>query len=74
VHRSRGINLSGSDISGEPEMGTIEAPEENNEAKVTKKRSTKTLSFMLKVGKKIALNPNTYASMVGLVWSLISYR
>jgi hypothetical protein len=73
VRRNIGIYLSGSDISGEPEMGTIEAPEENNEAKITKGRSTKT-SFMLKVGKKIALNPNTYASMAGLVWSLISYR
>ncbi|KAJ3684777.1 hypothetical protein LUZ61_013941 [Rhynchospora tenuis] len=66
---------SNSDISGELESGERQTREENREEQVANKTSTKTsLSFMLNVGKKIAVNPNTYASLAGLVWSLISYR
>ncbi|KAJ4771555.1 Auxin efflux carrier component [Rhynchospora pubera] len=66
---------SNSDISGELESGARQTREENPEEKVANKTAPKTtLSFMLNVGKKIAVNPNTYASLAGLVWSLISYR
>ncbi|KAF3328383.1 auxin efflux carrier component 5 [Carex littledalei] len=61
-------------VTEEIDIGAIEANEENEERKTTHKKWPKALSFMLNVGKKIVLNPNTYASMAGLVWSLISYR
>lgn len=73
AYKNREIFFSGSNIS-EVDIGAIEASEENQERKDTHKKCPKALSFVLNVGKKIVLNPNTYASIAGLVWSLISYR
>lgn len=51
--------------------------EQENEGTEGKKRSSGKnvlLVVLLTVGKKLITNPNTHASVAGLIWALIKFR
>lgn len=48
--------------------------EEEDEARTRTTRKTKILSILLAVGKKLIRNPNTHATLGGLIWASIHYR
>ncbi|XWS44277.1 hypothetical protein CRYUN_Cryun15aG0031000 [Craigia yunnanensis] len=56
-----------------------EAPEEaqvkeGGEEVHTRPRKSKTMLIFLTVGKKLMANPNTHATMLGLIWASIQFR
>ncbi|KAK8357210.1 hypothetical protein V6Z12_A05G404300 [Gossypium hirsutum] len=56
-----------------------EAPEEaqgkeGGEETQTRARKSKTMLIFLTVGKKLVANPNTHATLLGLIWASIQFR
>lgn len=45
-----------------------------NKAKVMPPTSVMTRLILIMVWRKLIRNPNTYSSLIGLTWSLVSYR
>ncbi|MBA0601003.1 hypothetical protein Gorai_004196, partial [Gossypium raimondii] len=59
--------------------GGEEAPEEaqgkeGGEETQTRARKSKTMLIFLTVGKKLMANPNTHATLLGLIWASIQFR
>ncbi|MBA0697514.1 hypothetical protein Goari_021053, partial [Gossypium aridum] len=59
--------------------GDEEAPEEaqgkeGGEETQTRARKSKTMLIFLTVGKKLMANPNTHATILGLIWASIQFR
>jgi len=60
----------------------VEAPQEaqrkeeeeevRNGSRTTRK--VKTMSILLNVGKKLIRNPNTHATLIGLIWGSIHFK
>ncbi|CAK8540609.1 unnamed protein product [Lathyrus sativus] len=48
--------------------------EEEDEEPAGTKRKTKIYHILVTVGKKLIRNPNTYASLLGIIWSSIHFR
>ncbi|XP_074375077.1 putative auxin efflux carrier component 8 isoform X2 [Apium graveolens] len=66
-------------VTPSPEVAELEAAREEQEDEETegKKRSSGKnvlLVVLLTVGKKLISNPNTHASVAGLIWALIKFR
>lgn len=53
---------------GEREIGG------DNKAKVMPPTSVMTRLILIMVWRKLIRNPNTYSSLIGLTWSLVSFR
>lgn len=61
----------------EAELGTpgpIQERHEEGQAKGVSARCYSAFRFLLVVGRKLVMNPNMYASLIGLIWALISFR
>ncbi|CAL5369936.1 unnamed protein product [Camellia sinensis] len=62
------------------EVTELEAPQEaqpkegGHEEKITTPRKTKIMLILLTVGRKLIVNPNTHATVLGLVWASIRFR
>ncbi|XP_072979931.1 probable auxin efflux carrier component 8 [Typha angustifolia] len=61
--------------TGESDISVpIQAGQQEEEIKSLSMRCSSILFFLLMIGKKLVANPNTYASLAGLTWALISFR
>ena len=65
--------------SGSPYAGQKKVVEDMEEGYVEKKHqmppaSVMTRLILIMVWRKLIRNPNTYSSLLGLIWSLISFR
>lgn len=58
------------------ELETPEAQEEAQgaEEKTRTPRKNKVVLVLLTVGRKLIINPNTHATVLGLIWAMISFR
>ncbi|XP_022773718.1 auxin efflux carrier component 8-like [Durio zibethinus] len=61
------------------DTGNQEAPEEaqrkeGGEEAHTRPRKSKAMLIFLTVGKKLMANPNTHATLLGLIWACIQFR
>nr|DAD31164.1 TPA_asm: hypothetical protein HUJ06_010015 [Nelumbo nucifera] len=60
--------------------GELEAPQEaqpkavGEEAKARTLRKMNTKLILMTVGRKLVRNPNTHATLIGLIWAVISFR
>lgn len=64
-------------VKGESESSQeVESKEEEEEASAEPRteRKMRILLILMKVGKKLILNPNTYATFLGLIWSCIHFK
>ncbi|KAI5431989.1 auxin efflux carrier component 8 [Lathyrus oleraceus] len=52
----------------------IQSKEEEDEEPVGTKRKMKIYPILVTVGKKLIRNPNTFASLLGIIWSSIHFR
>jgi len=52
----------------------IQERHEEGQAKGVSARCYSAFRFLLLVGRKLVMNPNMYASLIGLIWALISSR
>ncbi|XP_047161968.1 auxin efflux carrier component 8-like [Vigna umbellata] len=60
--------------SGESETSQeIQSKEEEEEEHRTQSK-TRMLIILMKVGNKLIINPNTYATFIGLIWASIHFR
>ncbi|KAL1820112.1 hypothetical protein ACET3Z_014981 [Daucus carota] len=61
---------------GDREMHKHEGGEKggDNKAKVMPPTSVMTRLILIMVWRKLIRNPNTYSSLIGLIWSLVSFR
>ncbi|KAK8453535.1 hypothetical protein SEVIR_5G298200v4 [Setaria viridis] len=74
---ARGLATTTSSGTNEGESGTPGPMEERHEegrAKGVSARCYSAFCFLLVVGRKLVINPNMYASLIGLIWALISFR
>jgi auxin efflux carrier family len=61
-------------LKGESE-NSIEVQSKEEEVGETRpERKMRILIILMKVGKKLIMNPNTYATFIGLIWSSIHFR
>ncbi len=44
------------------------------QAKGVSARCSCAFRFLLVVGKKLVMNPNMYACLIGLIWALVGFR
>ncbi|XP_038981140.1 probable auxin efflux carrier component 8 [Phoenix dactylifera] len=72
---AKAIAANPTDSTGELESseGVRPRPEED-EVKSLSIRNIRSLLILWMAGKKLMINPNTYASLAGFVWALISFR
>ncbi|XP_052196057.1 auxin efflux carrier component 8 isoform X2 [Diospyros lotus] len=67
-------------LTSQTEANELEAPQEEEpkdgrqEAKITTSRKTKIMPLLLTVGRKLIANPNTHATLLGIIWASISFR
>ena len=60
---------------GEVETQQEAQPKEGGqEAKITTPEKIKIKSILLMAGKKLITNPNTHATLMGLIWASIRFR
>ncbi|KAH1133827.1 hypothetical protein GLYMA_05G109800v4 [Glycine max] len=52
----------------------IQSKEEEEEAEHRTQSKTRMLLILMKVGNKLIINPNTYATFIGLIWASIHFR
>ncbi|KAL6839813.1 hypothetical protein ACP4OV_029623 [Aristida adscensionis] len=75
---ARGMaTTTSSEATGEAESGTLADTQqryEEGQAKGVSARCYSAFRFLLLVCKKLVINPNMYASLIGLIWALISFR
>ncbi|XP_024987551.1 auxin efflux carrier component 7-like isoform X1 [Cynara cardunculus var. scolymus] len=70
---SAGLNKLGS--SSTAEVGPKEMPVlDGNTGKQMPPASVMTRLILIMVWRKLIRNPNTYSSLIGLIWSLVSFR
>ncbi|AES77331.2 auxin efflux carrier family transporter [Medicago truncatula] len=61
--------------TGESESASeIQSKREEDEEPVGTKRKMKIFPILVTVGKKLIRNPNTFASLIGIIWSSIQFR
>lgn len=58
----------------EEEEEKEEEDEEEEEARTRTTTKTKTMLILLTVGKKLFRNPNTHATLTGLIWASIHFK
>ncbi|KAA8548011.1 hypothetical protein F0562_004440 [Nyssa sinensis] len=63
-----------SEATGDLEAPQEVQPKEGEEAQIRTARKTKIMLILLTVGRKLISNPNTHATVLGLVWASISFR
>ncbi|WJX75167.1 May act as a component of the auxin efflux carrier [Trifolium repens] len=65
-----------SQVTGELETPSSEtqSKREEDEEQVETKRKMKIFPILVTVGKKLIRNPNTFASLIGIIWSSIQFR
>lgn len=54
--------------------GVIDAATEAGRATAMPPTSVMTRLILIMVWRKLIRNPNTYSSLIGLIWSLVSFR
>lgn len=52
----------------------VQSKEEEERRETRPERKTRILIILMKVGKKLIMNPNTYATFIGLIWASIHFR
>ncbi|KAH7847565.1 hypothetical protein Vadar_027658 [Vaccinium darrowii] len=63
------------EVTGEMEAQQEEQQKEGGrEANIRTPRKIKFMPLLLTVGKKLILNPNTHATVLGLIWATIHFR
>ncbi|KHN11585.1 Putative auxin efflux carrier component 5 [Glycine soja] len=65
---------SSSQGSGETDTGREVQSKGEEDAEPRIKRKRKVLLILVTVGKKLIKNPNTYATLLGFIWSSIKFR
>ncbi|KAJ1285112.1 hypothetical protein BS78_03G255700 [Paspalum vaginatum] len=55
-------------------LGPMQQRHEAGQAKGVSARFYSAFRFLLVVSRKLVMNPNMYASLIGLIWALISFR
>ncbi|XP_026656513.1 probable auxin efflux carrier component 8 [Phoenix dactylifera] len=70
---AKAIAANPTDRELESSEGVRPRPEED-EVKSLSIRNIRSLLILWMAGKKLMINPNTYASLAGFVWALISFR
>ncbi|PWA72421.1 Auxin efflux carrier [Artemisia annua] len=60
--------------SSTEDLGPKEAVLEGNSVKLMPPASVMTRLILIMVWRKLIRNPNTYSSLIGLIWSLVSFR
>lgn len=68
---NRGVANNGE--GGDPKMG-LGGGGGDKTAKVMPPTSVMTRLILIMVWRKLIRNPNTYSSLIGLIWSLVSFR
>ncbi|MBA0571868.1 hypothetical protein Golob_002237 [Gossypium lobatum] len=63
-----------SQASGDEEASEEAQGKEGGEETQTRARKSKTMLIFLTVGKKLMANPNTHATLLGLIWASIQFR
>ncbi|KAG2600259.1 hypothetical protein PVAP13_5KG474200 [Panicum virgatum] len=75
---ARGMDTTtSSETANEAGSGTpapMQERHEEGQAKGVSARCYSAFCFLLVVGRKLVINPNMYASLIGLIWALISFR
>lgn len=56
------------------EAGNEKGGVENGKSKAMPPTSVMTRLILIMVWRKLIRNPNTYSSLIGLTWSLVSFR
>ncbi|XP_021724085.1 auxin efflux carrier component 3-like isoform X3 [Chenopodium quinoa] len=69
-----GINKLGSSSAAELHPKAVAGVEELGGAKNMPPASVMTRLILIMVWRKLIRNPNTYSSLIGLIWSLVSFR
>lgn len=71
-----GLNKLGSSSTAElhPKGGGGVADHESGVGKQMPPASVMTRLILIMVWRKLIRNPNTYSSLIGLIWSLIAFR
>jgi len=62
------------DEAGSGTPAPMQERHEEGQAKGVSARCYSAFCFLLVVGRKLVINPNMYASLIGLIWALISFR
>lgn len=57
-----------------PREAQAKEEEEEEEARTRTTTKTKTMLVLLTVGKKLFRNPNTHATLTGLIWASIHFK
>lgn len=79
MHSNHDLEVDFSIISEKKKKGDEEALEEaqgkeGGEETQTRGRKSNTMLIFLTVGKKLMANPNTHATLLGLIWASIQFR
>ncbi|ESQ41481.1 hypothetical protein EUTSA_v10016062mg [Eutrema salsugineum] len=76
INAARTIISSGASIEhrGNEEADIEQEPKEEEEEAIVRTRSSGTGKILLKAWRKFITNPNTYATLVGLIWSALHFR
>jgi len=62
-------------LKGDSESSVeVQSKEEEEGREARPERKTRILIILMKVGKKLIMNPNTYATFIGLIWASIHFR
>uniref|UniRef100_A0A0D9V4Y1 Auxin efflux carrier component n=1 Tax=Leersia perrieri TaxID=77586 RepID=A0A0D9V4Y1_9ORYZ len=72
--KGRGTTTSSETTAESDTRGPTQQRYEEVQAKGVSARCSVAFRFLLLVGKKLVMNPNIYACMIGLIWALISFR
>ncbi|PNT72709.1 hypothetical protein BRADI_2g48170v3 [Brachypodium distachyon] len=71
------VPTTSSEITAEEEPGTLGTTQQRyqeGQAKGVSAKCSSAFNFLLVVGKKLVMNPNMYACLIGLIWALVSFR
>ncbi|CAJ2665620.1 unnamed protein product [Trifolium pratense] len=60
--------------TGESENSIEIQSKEEGEGETRPERKMRILIILMKVGKKLIMNPNTYATFIGLIWASIHFK
>ncbi|XAR51773.1 hypothetical protein NMG60_11006505 [Bertholletia excelsa] len=75
VNAMKEANLTQPTEANEPDdQDEAQSKEGEQEEKVTTPRKTKFIIILSTVGKNLILNPNTHATVLGLIWASIHFR
>nr|XP_010927284.1 auxin efflux carrier component 2-like [Elaeis guineensis] len=66
--------LAGSNLVAQKSNAVIETGEQGHGNRCSISSGVMTRPMLIMVWRKLIRNPNTYASIIGLVWSLVSFR